>query len=112
MKELEEQIDELQEHLPEGYTVCIKIQNDAVWCVVEHPNKEEAMINDIGNLREYANKLRKGDEIVSCNNKPPMTVWLTGKQTPCEATNEQHDVFSPYGPYVHLEQFMEKYYGH
>ena len=72
----------------------------------------EAMINDIGNLREYANKLRKGDEIVSCNNKPPMTVWLTGKQTPCEATNEQHDVFSPYGPYVHLEQFMEKYYGH
>ena len=46
------------------------------------------------------------------DNKPPMTVWLTGKQTPCEATNEQHDVFSPYGPYVHLEQFMEKYYGH
>jgi len=37
-----------------------------------------------------------------------MTVWLTGKQTPCEATNEQHDVFSPYGPYVHLEQFMEE----
>ena len=54
----------------------------------------------------------KGDEIVSCNNKPPMTVWLTGKQTPCGATNEQHDVFSPYGPYVHLEQFMQKYYGH
>lgn len=53
-----------------------------------------------------------GAEIVSCNNKPPMTVWLTGKQTPCGATNEQHDVFSPYGPYVHLEQFMEKYYGH
>jgi len=42
------------------------------------------------------------------DNKPPMTVWLTGKQTPCEATNEQHDVFSPYGPYVHLEQFMEE----
>ena len=42
------------------------------------------------------------------DNKPPMTVWLTGKQTPCAATNEQHDVFSPYGPYVHLEQFMEE----
>ena len=46
MKELEEQIDELQEHLPEGYTVCIKIQNGTVWCVVEHPNKEEADIHE------------------------------------------------------------------
>ena len=42
------------------------------------------------------------------DNKPPMTVWLTGKQTPCEATNKKHDVFSPYGPYVHLGQFMEE----
>lgn len=40
------------------------------------------------------------------DNKPPMTVWLTGKQTPCEATNKKHDVFSPHGPYVHLDQFM------
>ena len=38
--ELEEQIDELQEHLPEGYTVCIKIQNGAVWCVVSIPMKK------------------------------------------------------------------------
>jgi hypothetical protein len=42
------------------------------------------------------------------DNKPPMTVWLTGKQTPCEATNRKHDVFSPHGPYVHLKQFMEE----
>ena len=42
------------------------------------------------------------------DNKPPMTVWLTGKQTPCEATNKKHDVFSQHGPYVNLEQFMKE----
>ena len=38
--------------------------------------------------------------------KPPMVVWLCGKETPTVASHiwDKEDI----GPYVHLEQFMEE----
>ena len=55
-----------------------------------------------------------GAEIVSCNNKPPMTVWLAFDAVDCFDRNEEcgasdlknhhHQI----GPYVNLEQFMKE----
>ena len=38
--------------------------------------------------------------------KPPMVVWLTGKQLPCEAVGRHHSIWAEQGPYVHLDQFL------
>ena len=43
---------------------------------------------------------------MSDTQKPPMVVWLTGKHTPCEASDKRQCFYSETGPYVHLDQFL------
>lgn len=40
--------------------------------------------------------------------KPPMVVWLTGKQLPCVAVSRSHSIWAEQGPYVHLDQFLDE----
>lgn len=51
---------------------------------------------------------KQEEEEIMSNNKPPMTVWLTARETPCEAIKQHHPTYAPHGPYVHLDQFLEE----